>query len=162
MKCLLCNFGSNDQSELKERYIDLHNVDHDNKFFIKLFRKQNHVFCPRKCLRCSELLLNHRFKVNHYFLVHHVAGRDAYEEKPVNSVRIGEIQKYEITFAQHSQDYDFYNSEKLVDNLLLNVKHRVLVWRSNTTGNGNFNIMCGSSIENKQLSPFATNAGGVF
>ena len=95
-------------------------------------------------------------------MVHYGAGRDADEEKPVNSVRIGEMQKYEITFAQHSQDYDFYNSEKLVDNFLLNVKHRVLVWRSNTTGNGNFNIICGSSIENKQLSPFTTNAGEVF
>ena len=83
-------------------------------------------------------------------------------EKPVNSVMIGEMQKYEITFAQHLLDYDFYNSEKLVDKFLLNVKHRVLVGRSNTTGNGNFNIMCGSSIENNQLSPFATNAGGVF
>ena len=162
MKCLLCNFGSNDQSELKEHYIDLHNVDHDNKFFIKLLRKQNHVFRPRKCLRCNELLLNHQFEINHDFLVHYSAGRDVFGEKPVNSVMIGEMQKYEITFAQHLLDYDFYNSEKLVDKFLLNVKHRVLVGRSNTTGNGNFNIMCGSSIENNQLSPFATNAGGVF
>ena len=93
MECLPCNFGSNYQNELKEHYIDLHNVDHDNKFFIKLLRKQNHVFGPRKCLRCNELLLNHRFEVNHKFLVHYGAGRDAYKEKPVNSVRIGEIQK---------------------------------------------------------------------
>ena len=137
-------------------------MDHDNKFFIKLFRKQNHVFRPRKCLRCNELLLNHQFKVNHNFLVHYGAGREVYEEKPVNSVRIGEIQKHEITFAQYSQDYVFYNTEKLVDNFLLNVKHRVSVGRSTTRSNGNFNIMCGSSIENKQLSPFAAKAGGVF
>ena len=49
-----------------------------------------------------KILLNHRFKVNHDFLVHYGAGEDAYEEEPVSFVSIGEIQKYEITFGQHS------------------------------------------------------------
>ena len=36
-----------------------------------------------------------------------------------------EIRKHEITFDQHSHDYDFYNAEKLVDDSLLNVKTRL-------------------------------------
>ena len=106
-RCLLCTFATNDQNELKERYIDLDNVDRDNKFFISLFRRQNNVFSQRRCLRCNAILWNHRFKVIHDFLVHYGAGRDACKEKPVNFVRIGEIQKYEITFGQHSHYYDF-------------------------------------------------------
>ena len=33
----------------------------------------------------------------------------------------GEIREYEITFAQYSHDYDFYKTEKLVGDFLLNV-----------------------------------------
>ena len=47
--------------------------------------------------------------------MHYGAGSDAFEEKPLNHARPGEIQKYEITFVQHLQDHDFYNSGKLVD-----------------------------------------------
>ena len=106
-------------------------------------------------------MLNHLFKVNDDLLIHYGAGRDAYEEKPVNFGGIGEIRKYEITFAQHWQDYDFYNSEKLVDDFLRNVKHRVPVGRSTTRGENKFNIVCGFSIEKKQLSPFAANTNGA-
>ena len=78
IKCLLCNFATNDQNELKEH---LHNVDRDNQFFINLFRRQNNSFCRRRCLRCNEVSLNHRFKVNHDFLVHFGTDRDADEER---------------------------------------------------------------------------------
>ena len=84
MKCLLCNFVPNDSEDLKEHYMDFHKVDQDNQFFINLFKRQNNVFRPRKCLRHHEFLLNHRFKVNHNFLVHYAAGRDVFEKKPVN------------------------------------------------------------------------------
>ena len=108
-------FVSNGSKDLKKHYVDLHKVDQENQSFINLFKRQNNVFCPRKCLRCDKFLLNHRFKVNHDFLAHYGPGRDVFEEKPVNYTRLGEIQKYEIMFVQHSQDYDFCNSEKLVD-----------------------------------------------
>ena len=100
-------------------------------------------------MRCDEFLLSHQFKVNHNFLVHYGAGRDAFEEKPVNYTRLGEIQKYEITFVQHLQDYDFYNSEKLVDDFLLNVKSRI-----RRSAESDLIIKCGFSLENVQPSPF--------
>ena len=89
MKCLLCNFESNDSNDFKKHYLDFHNVDRNNQFFIKLFKKQNSVFHGKKCLRCSEFLPSSRFKVasklqNHDFLVHYDNGISVIEEKPVN------------------------------------------------------------------------------
>ena len=92
---------------------------------IKLFKKQNNVFHGKKCLRCSEFLPSSRCKVNHDFLSHHDAGKNVFEEKPVNYTKLGGIHKYKITFAQHSHNYYFYNAEKLVDDFLLKVKNRV-------------------------------------
>lgn len=47
----------------------------------------------------SELLLDTRFKVNHYFLPHYDTGKNVFQEKPVNYTNLGEIRKDEITFA---------------------------------------------------------------
>ena len=76
-------------------------MEQDNQFFVNLFKRLNNAFRQRKCLRCDEFLLSHRFKVNHDFVVHYGAGRDAFEEKPVSYMHQGEIQKYGIMFAIH-------------------------------------------------------------
>ena len=60
--------------------------------------------------------------------------------RTVNYTNFGETRKYEITFAQHLHDYDFYNAEKLVHDFLLNVKNRI--GRSSS----NFLIKCGFSL----------------
>ena len=125
MKCLLCNFESNGSDDVKKHYLDFHNVLRNNQFFITLFKKQNNVFHGKRCLRCNEFLPSSCFKVNLDFLVHCDAGRNVFEEKPVNYTNFGETRKYEITFTQHSHDYDFYNTEKLVDDFLLNDKNRI-------------------------------------
>ena len=103
-------------------------------------------------MRCDEFLLNHQFKFNHDFLEHYGAGRDAFEEKPLNRTCLGEIQKYEIVFTEHSQDYDFYNSKTLVDDFLLNVKSRI-----RRSAESDFIIKCGFSLENVQ-PPFESEA----
>ena len=125
MKCLLCDFKSNDLENVRKHYLDFHNVNRNNHFLKKLFKKQNNVFHEKKNLRCYEFLPSSRYKVIHYFLVHCDAGKNVFEEKPLTYTTLGEIRKYEITFTQHSLDYDFYNVEKLVDKFLLNVKNRV-------------------------------------
>ena len=48
-------------------------------------------------------------------MVHYWSGRNIFEENPVDYSVIGEIRKYQITFSEHSNDYDFYNSESLMD-----------------------------------------------
>ena len=67
----------------------------------------------------------------------------------MNYTTIREIQKYKISFSQNVHDYDFYDSESLIDNFLLNVENRVK--RSEL---GDFVIKCGFSIENVQPSLF--------
>lgn len=119
------------------------NVDCDNQFFINLFKKQINVFRPKRCLRCNEILLNHHSKVKHDFLVHYGVCRDTYEEKPVSFVRIGEIQKYEITFGRCQM-----------------LETRFLVVAV-VVGEVAVLAVCGFSIENKQLSLFAANASDV-
>ena len=52
-------------------------------------------------------------------------------------------------FAIHQQDYDLYNSEKLVDDFLLNTKSRI-----RRSGEGYFIIKYGFSLENVPPSPF--------
>ena len=117
-----------------------------NRFFKKLFKKQNNVFHGKKCVRCDEFLPNSRYKVIHDFLVHYEAGKDAFKEKPLTYTAFGEIRKYEITFSKHLHEYDFYNAEKLVDEFLLNAKNKVA--RSNI----DFFIKCSFSLENIQPS----------
>ena len=36
MKCLLCNFKSENKLEIENHYINFHNVDKKNKYFKKL------------------------------------------------------------------------------------------------------------------------------
>ena len=74
-----------------------------------------------------------------------------FKEKSLTYTTLGEIRKYEITFTQHSLDYDFYNAERLVDEFLLNVKNRV------TRSSVEFFIKCGFSLENIQPSPVAND-----
>ena len=79
MKCLLCDFQSNDSENLKKHYIDFYNVDRNNRFFIKLCKKQNNVFHGKKRVRCSELLPSSRFNLNHDFLAHYDNRKNVFE-----------------------------------------------------------------------------------
>ena len=127
--------------------LGFHNADRNNQFFKKLFKKQSKVFHWKKCLRCNEFLPSSHYKVIHDFFVHYDAGKNVFKEKSLTYTTLGEIRKYEITFTQHSLDYDFYNEERLVDEFLLNVKNKV------TRSSVEFFIKCGFSLENIQPSP---------
>ena len=79
---------------------------------------------------------------------HCEAGKNIIEEKPLTVTSIGYINKYEIIYQNHSSNYDFYNSESLVDDFLLNVKNKIE--RSDIDF---FMLMrCGFSLENIQPS----------
>ena len=130
MKCLLCNFDSNEPNEVREHYIAFHKVDPKNEFFQKIFQEVRNAFHGKRFVRCQELLPTSKFKINHDFLKRYENGKNVIEEKPVNITNIGTVRKFEITFQEHSSIYDFYNSEALVDEFLLNVKNRIE--RSNT------------------------------
>ena len=48
MKCLLCDFESNEKSEVENHYLNFHNVDKNNTFFQRLFDEKNNVFHGRR------------------------------------------------------------------------------------------------------------------
>ena len=62
-------------------------------------------------MRCDEFLPSKYFKKAPDFLVHYGSVRNVFEEKLLDYSVIVEIQKYQITFREHSNDYDFYNSD---------------------------------------------------
>ena len=125
MKCLLYKFKLNDKREVKNHYLNFHNVDKDNIFFERLFDEKNNVFQRRRCLRCDEFIPTTKFKLYHDFLKHYSDGKNVIEEKAVHVSNIGKITKFKISYEKHSSYYDFYNSESIVNEFLFNVKNKI-------------------------------------
>ena len=148
MKCLLCQYNTNDKTELKKHYLKYHNVDENNLFFKKLIDQRNNVIHGRKCKYCYEFVFSN--KVNHDFLKHYDKGLsidfdfDGDLDKPINITQIGDIKKFEITFKEHSSFYDFFDSVAVVDNFLARVKNAMQRYESDVL------LRAGFSIENIQ------------
>ena len=130
--------------EVKNHYLNFHNVDKDNIFFERLFDEKNNVFQRRRCLRCDEFIPTTKFKLYHDFLKHYSDGKNVIEEKAVLVSNIGKITKFKISYEKHSSYYDFYNSESIVNEFLFNVKNKIQ--RSDV----DFLIRSGFSLENIQ------------
>ena len=147
MQCVLCNYKSNNEN-IKEHYINFHNVDESNVFFKKLIGQNKKVVYRRKCNICNEFVLLN--KAEHDFLKHYPIGSSSSVnsrndgEKPVNVTRLGSIKKIEISFKEHSSYYDFYDSVALVDSFLSQVKDLVPRYDNDML------IRAGFSIENVQ------------
>ena len=141
MKCVLCQATDID----KGHYAEVHHVDENNVFFKKFIdQKQKVVLHRRKCNVCQEFVLSN--KAEHDFVKHYGAGKKSDQiSKPLNVVTLGDVKKIEITFKEHSLDYNFYDSAALVDTFLAQVKD--LVPRNEYN---NLLIRAGFSIENIQ------------
>ena len=124
MKCLLCSFESQDQKKLLEHYLTYHNIDSKNCFFQKLFQSDNRPFL-KNGIRCKQFLTSRKEKATHDFLKHYSDSKDIpFEEKPLDIIRYPALTIYQIEYKKYSNLYPFYNSEKCVDEFLLNVKQR--------------------------------------
>ena len=140
MKCVLCGATDIDKSH----YAQVHHVDENNVFFKKFIdQKQKVVLHRRNCHLCNEFVFCN--KAQHDFVRHYGAGKvvDAIN-RPLNVVTLGDVKKIEITFKEHSLDYNFYNSTALVDTFLAQVKDLVPQYENNVL------IKAGFSIENVQ------------
>ena len=145
MKCLLCKFNANDKNELKKHYVKYHNVDENNLLFKKLIDQRNNVIHGRKCKDCNEFVFSN--KTTHDFLKHYEKGLlsiDFNLDKPVNVTKIGDIQKFEITFKEHSSSYDFFDSVAVVENFLNQVRNTMPRYDTDIL------LRAGFSIENIQ------------
>ena len=149
MKCLLCRYNTNNKIKLKEHYIKYHNVDENNLLFQKLINQRENVFYGRKCKDCNKFIKN---KVVHDFLKHYDKGLsidfdsnlDSDLDKPMNITQMGDVKKFEITFKEHSSDYDFFDSVAVVDTFLAQVKKAI------ERSNSYILLRSGFSIENIQ------------
>ena len=144
MKCVLCE--TSNIENLKDHYIQVHNVDEDNIFFKKFIdENQKVVLYRRKCDLCQEFVLSN--KAEHDFVRHYGAGSSSkvkQNSKPLNVATVGSIKKIEITFKDHSSYYDFYDSVALVDSFLAEIKDLIPRYENNVL------IRAGFSIENVQ------------
>ena len=140
MKCVLCSATDINKSH----YVEVHHADENNVFFKKFIgQKQKVVLHRRKCNMCEEFVLSN--KAEHDFVRHYGAGKKVDEiSKPLNVVTLGDVKKIEITFKEHSFDYDFYDATALVDTFLAQIKDLVPRYENNVL------IRAGFSIENIQ------------
>ena len=143
MKCVLCKATN---INLKEHYIQVHNVDENNHFFKKFIeQKPKVVIHRRKCDLCNEFVFCN--KAEHDFVKHYGSGSGSKGNqisKPLNVVSLGSVKKIEITFKEHSSYYDFYDSVALVDSFLAEIKDLVPRYDKDVL------IRAGFSIENVQ------------
>ena len=124
MKCLLCSSKFKDQRALLDHYLPYHNIDENNWFFQKQFQVNNKTLM-RNCVRCSEFLISEKHKATDDFLKHYEDGKNIpFEEKPLDILKFSALTIYSVDFQKHSEFYDFYNSEKCVDDFLNNVKYK--------------------------------------
>ena len=122
-------------------------MDKDNSFFKKLIDQRNNVIHGRKCKDCNEFVFSN--KITHDFLKHYDKGFDKELvdfsiDRPLRITKIGDIEKYEITFKEHSSSYDFFDSVAVVENFLNVVKDKMSRYDSSVL------IRAGFSIENIQ------------
>ena len=148
MKCLLCRFTTNEKSKLKNHYIKHHNVEKDNVFFKKLIDQKNNVIHGRKCKKCNEFVFSN--KTAHDFLKHSDKALSDMElvdftiDKPLKITKVGDIDKFEITYKDHSFAYDFFDSVAVVENFLNVVRDKIPRYDFSVL------IRAGFSIENIQ------------
>ena len=112
MKCLCCEQSFSDLNSLKEHVLQ-HGVGGNNYFFQKIFSRDR-VFVPKKCFRCEHFCFNGRNEKNHNFLSHYQQGGGLLiKDKPLKKTYFDEnLQKYCITFHEHGDYYDFYDSQE--------------------------------------------------
>ena len=150
LQCLLCIEKFTNKENLKDHYVKSHEVNKNNSFFKKLIdQKKKNVLYKRICEYCNEFILTN--KAQHDFLKHYMIGSgsgstDDYDDDDVKPLNVsgGFLKKFEITFKEHSSQYDFFDSVALVDEFLAQIKNYVFRYNNDVL------VRAGFSIENIQ------------
>ena len=113
--------------------------------FSKIISNKKQSFL-KNCVRCNEFITTDRPKRVHDFLMYYDEGKSIpFEEKPIDIARYLGLKIYSIEFKKYSSFYNFYDSEKCVDDFLRNVKYRFEI-------NHKKWFKCSFNIENTQNS----------
>ena len=127
MKRLLCEVDSANVDELFSHCIQFHHINKTN-YFKKLFESYQKSCFKKKCYRRKQIFHRCRKLKNHYFLSHYqFGGQLPVESKAANILRRSNfLMTFSINFDQHQDFYNFYDSEKLVDDFLSVVELKFL------------------------------------
>ena len=124
MNCLLCNYATNDLDAIEEHYVNYHRINKYNFFFRQLMLNKDGLL-NTDCLRCQKFIPTKKCMSEHNFLDHYIDGEKKPAEFKTIDITINkDITIYNINFEKHSNEYNFYNSQGLVDEFLFNVKTR--------------------------------------
>ena len=101
MRCLLCKINATNTDELFQHYVNVHQINKTNYYFKKLFEKDGNSCFQTKC-----------FKYKHIF-------HKTVENNLINILkRSSFLTIYSINLEQHSEFYNFFNSEQNIDDFL--------------------------------------------
>ena len=124
MKCLLCNFVVQNEANIKAHYISYHRIDQANFFFKKLIDGGQNSFYGKNCLHCRDFLTTKVIKNFHNFLKHYEMGfEESIDERPIKVTVRGDITIYNLNYHQHHKYYDFFNAERIVEDLIKQVSY---------------------------------------
>ena len=118
MECLLCNFKFLSVDIGKKHFVDYHEVDENNLYFLDLFEPD--IF-DRVCFICNAKFDTCILKKNHMFLYHYSiqkqfgGSRQRSSDLPLNILKRGPITYYSVNFYQHKDYYDFHSSDMIDD-----------------------------------------------
>ena len=123
-RCLLCGRKAETESELRDHYINFYKVDPSNAYFKKAyFNTQTSQLINKNCNLCGDFLTTLNYKKAHDFVKHYCEGKESLvEDKPLDIIKTPHIAKYQISYFKHSDEYNFSNSEQVVNEFLTNVK----------------------------------------
>lgn len=103
------------RSTIQNSLYNFYNVDPNNYFFKKLFKISKQRIICQKCLWCDEFWTTNKHERLQNFLNHYSNGKTKpFQDKSIDIKKIGNITTYEITAGNHSNFYDFGNSEELL------------------------------------------------
>ena len=124
MKCLLFNYSEDDLAKIEEHYVNYHRINKNNFFFRQLMLNKD-ALLNIDCIRCQKFIATKKCLSQHNFLKHYVDGeKKPAEFKTIDIRKDNQIIISNINFEKHSDEYNFYNLQELVDEFLFNVKSR--------------------------------------
>ena len=146
MKCLLCDFKSQNEAKLMPHYIFYHRIEPNNYFFKALFNTKN-AYWAKDCTCCGEFLITKEVKNVHNFLKHYELGNEEpIDEKPIRVINRGQMTIYQLNYSEHHNYYNFYDAEHVVDDLIQQVRYRHKPTEP-------YQFKADFAIENKQNAP---------
>ena len=133
-------------AELHKHYVLYHRINPDNYCFLEVCKDENGWLC-KECIRCNEFLITKKQLAKHNFIKNYADGNEKpVELKPVDISKKRDITIHQISFAKQSQEYDFFDAKKTVDEFLFNVKNLFLPDKTVL-------FKAGFAIENIQSAP---------